>query len=149
MDGPKTDGGSKTPLEQLQAFAETQGKRLAAAKTEVGELSQENHRLHRELDGYKARFGVKREEEAAANPSARPPTIVVKGDMTLRHWFAGTAKIDDGDLLLKTDAEQFLGRKMPDDAPGRITFFAEIEARIRFIKANAMIAEGKRCQTPK
>lgn len=62
--------------------------------------------------------------------------------MTLRDWFAGQVEVE---IDISIDlAEQIAGRTCPpwqSDYIGNIRFWAEVEAIVRGIKADAMLAE--------
>jgi Mg-chelatase subunit ChlI len=62
--------------------------------------------------------------------------------MTLRDYFAAKVEIDP-ELSVKA-AEALVGRKMPDyavDPVASMQFWAEVGARLRYMQADAMLAE--------
>ena len=70
--------------------------------------------------------------------------IVTERGMSLRDWFAGTLTVDD-DYGRETAEAIMDGEKAPPwktDPVVALKWWARVRARIRYMEADAMIAEG-------
>ena len=67
------------------------------------------------------------------------------GGMSLRDWFAGQQNLLDGDVS-QSMAEALMGEKHPASdvsVLGRVKWWAEAEARYKYLCADAMLAARK------
>jgi hypothetical protein len=62
--------------------------------------------------------------------------------MSLRDWFAAHVSLidSDGDCIDVFSMSSLIGRPAPSDAVELILWYAEAEAAIRYVKADAMLA---------
>lgn len=71
---------------------------------------------------------------------AEPISATAPDGMTLRDWFAGTMTIGDTNFPSVKEAAEFAGVEEPSDFTGLIELGAKVNAKLRYLAADAMLA---------
>ena len=82
---------------------------------------------------------------AAWSPGYQPTVSSSQKGMTLRDFLAASVSFVEDDFPNTLFAEQLLGKTSPEDTAGRFEFWLDVEAKIRYMKADAMLKAREQC----
>jgi hypothetical protein len=84
-----------------------------------------------------------RDDGGQAFPTPEPIEYNERQGMSLRDWFAGQPDITGSTLMIAKEQGEALAGPRPDDPLGSYKWQCQVLAALRYIAADAMIAERK------